>query len=284
MNPDRKNRNPWMFFVLTFAYSWILWLPSVLDGLGMELPFDVSGYSIVVVVIGAFAPLLAALTLVFREGGARGVRSFLKRALDFDVKPVYYLIALGLPLLIHLAAHYLAAASGLDVARTLFPAEAPLPPVILAVPYFFLMLVLGGGQEEFGWRGYAQEPLQEKLGIIPASLVIGVIWGVWHLPLWFIAGDLHSAYSFVAFVLMTTSISILYGWLYNSSGKKLIVVIFFHAMNNTAAPLIPFLHGIAGKPERAYWIYAAVNLIFGIIFGFFLTKKPKLIHPEPLDG
>jgi membrane protease YdiL (CAAX protease family) len=86
------------------------------------------------------------------------------------------------------------------------------------------------------------------------------------------AGDLHSAYSFLAFVMMTTSISLIYAWLYNTSGKKLLVAVFFHAMNNTAAPLIPFLHGIEGKPETAYWVYAAVNVVIGIIFAFLLAK------------
>ena len=278
MTNHQINRNPWKFFLLTFAYSWLIWIPSVLDGLGLELPFDVAGYSMVVVIIGAFAPLLAALTLVARDGGREGIKSFFGRALDFHIKPVYLVLALVLPLVIHLIAHYLALALGLDVAQTLFPSEISVSPVILAIPYFFLMLVIGGGQEEFGWRGYAQEPLQEKIGVIPASLVIGVIWGFWHLPLWFMAGDLHSAYSFLAFVMMTTSISLMYTWLYNSSGKKLIVVMFFHAMSNTAAPLLPFLHGIEGKPESAYWVYAAVNVFFGLIFAFLLFKGSKHIQ------
>ncbi len=275
MTNHQNNRNPWKFFLLTFAYSWLIWIPSVLDGLGLELPFDVAGYSMVVVIIGAFAPLLAAITLIARDGGWKGIKSFFGRALDFHIKPVYLVLALVLPLVVHVIAHYLALALGLDVAQTLFPSEISVSPVILAIPYFFLMLVIGGGQEEFGWRGYAQEPLQEKIGVIPASLVIGVIWGIWHLPLWFMAGDLHSAYSFLAFVMMTTSISLMYAWLYNSSGKKLVVVMFFHAMNNTAAPLIPFLHGIEGKPESAYWVYAAVNVFFGLIFAFLLLKGSK---------
>ena len=271
----KLNRNPWKFFLLTFAYSWILWIPSVLDGIGIELPIDIAGYSIVVVIIGAFAPLLAAITLIGQEEGWKGIKAFLGQAFDFHFKPIYLLIALALPLVIHAIVHYLAPAVGLDVAKTLFPADSPVSPIILAIPYFFLMLIIGGGQEEFGWRGYAQEPLQDKIGVLPASLVIGVIWGIWHLPLWFMAGDLHSAYSFLAFVMMTTSISIIYAWLYNSSGKKLIIVMIFHAMNNTAAPLLPFLHGIEGKPESAYWIYAAVNVLFGIIFAFVLIKDRK---------
>lgn len=277
MIDHQNNRNPWKFFLLTFAYSWIIWIPSVLDGIGVKLPFSVANYSMVVVIIGAFAPLLAALTLVARDGGWKGIKTFFGQVLDFHIKPVYWILALALPLVIHVLSHYLALALGLDVANTLFPADSPVAPIILAIPYFFLMLVLGGGQEEFGWRGYAQAPLQEKIGVIPASLVIGVIWGIWHLPLWFMAGDLHSAYSFLAFVMMTTSISLIYAWLYNASGKKLIVVIFFHAMNNTAAPLLPFLHGVEGKPESAYWIYAAVNVVFGLIFAYLLAKAPKSI-------
>lgn len=275
MMTEQSSRNPWKFFILTFAYSWIIWLPSVLASLGLKLPFDVAGYSMVVVIIGAFAPLLAALTLIAREDGLQGIRAFFRQAFDIHIKPVYLVLALTLPLVIHAIAHYLAPAVGFDVAKTLFPSEMAVPPIILAIPYFLLMLVIGGGQEEFGWRGYAQEPLQEKFGVLPASLLIGLIWGIWHLPLWFMAGDLHSAYSFLAFVIMTTSISIIYGWLYNSSSKKLIVVMIFHAMNNTAAPLLPFLHGIEGKPETAYWIYAAVNVIFGMIFAVLMARGSK---------
>ncbi len=284
MTNHHKNRNPWKFFLLTFAYSWILWIPSVLDGIGIELPFSVAGYSILVIIIGAFAPMLAAITLVAREAGWKGTKTFLGQALDFRFKPIYLVLALALPLLIHAIAHYLALAVGLDVAQTLFPNDLPVAPLVLAIPYFMLMLLIGGGQEEFGWRGYAQEPLQEKIGVIRASLVIGVIWGIWHLPLWFMAGDLHSSYSFLAFVTMTTSISIVYAWLYNSSGKKLIPVMFFHAMSNTAAPLLPFLHGNEGEPESAYWIYAAVNVIFGMIFAYVLVKGSQPTQVEILES
>lgn len=280
MTKQHQNRYPWKYFLLTFAYSWVIWIPSVLDGIGIDLPFDVTQYSMVVVIIGAFAPMLAAITLVARDTGWQGTKAFLGQALDFHFKPIYLAIALALPLIIHAIAHYLAPAVGLDVAKTLFPTEISVAPIVLAIPYLILMLIIGGGQEEFGWRGYAQEPLQEKIGVIPASLVIGVIWGIWHLPLWFMTGDLHSAYSFFAFVVMTTSISIMYTWLYNSSGKKLIIVIFFHAMNNTAAPLLPFLHGVEGKPESAYWIYAAVNVLFGIFFAYLLIKDQSRYNDE----
>jgi membrane protease YdiL (CAAX protease family) len=268
-------RKPWFFFLLTFVYSWLLWLPSILSGLGVDIPFDVSVYTSVVVPIGAFAPMLAAITLIYRKGRWPGVKAFFRAAFDFRVEPLYYFLAFLLPIVIHAIVHYLAPAMGLEVADTLFPADLPVPTIVLAIPYFFLMLLIGGGQEEFGWRGYAQQPMQERFGVVTASLLIGVIWGFWHLPLWFMPGDGHSTYPFIAFLLMTTSISVVYAWIFNTSGKKLIIAIIFHAMNNTAAPLIPFLLMEDGKPETAYWVYAGVNVVFGIIFTFLIARDRK---------
>ncbi len=268
-------RKPWIFFFLTFVYSWLLWLPSILSGLGVEIPFDVSVYTSVVVPIGAFAPMLAAITLIYRKGRWPGVKAYFRAAFDFRVEPLYYILAFLLPIVIHVIAHYLAPAMGLEVADTLFPADLPVPTIVLAIPYFFLMLLIGGGQEEFGWRGYAQQPMQERFGVVTASLLIGVIWGFWHLPLWLMPGDGHSTYPFIAFLLMTTSISVVYAWIFNTSGKKLIIAIIFHAMNNTAAPLIPFLLMEDGKPETAYWVYAGVNVVFGIIFAFLIARDKK---------
>jgi membrane protease YdiL (CAAX protease family) len=74
---------------------------------------------------------------------------------------------------------------------------------------------------------------------------------------------------------MTTSISIIYGWLYNASHQKLVTVIIFHAMSNTAAPLLPFLIMQEGTPENAYWVYAAINVLAAVLVGFVIIKAEK---------
>ncbi len=275
MTEKNTERNPWFYFLLTFAYSWVLWFPSILSGWGIEIPLDVSIYTAIVVPIGAFAPMLAAITLIFRKERWPGVKAFLRQAVDFRAKPLFYILALGIPIIIHTITHYLAPVMGFKVADTLFPVDLQVPSIVVAIPYFVLMLFIGGGQEEFGWRGYAQHPLQERFGVVPASLLIGVIWGFWHLPLWVMPGDGHSTYPFIAFLIMTTSISVVYAWLFNASGKKIIIAIVFHAMSNTAAPLLPFLHLENGKPETAYWVYAGVNVVFGIIFAYLISRDKK---------
>ena len=88
-------------------------------------------------------------------------------------------------------------------------------------------------------------------------------------------GDGYSTYPYVAFLIMTTSISVIYAWLYNASKQKLSTVIIFHAMNNTAAPLLPFLHTKTGIPESGYWVYAIINLISAMIIGFFMLKSER---------
>ena len=277
MENRKRNKTPILFFILTFVLSWGLWLPSILTGLGLDLGINATAYTSVTVPIGAFAPLFAALILVINQNGWKEGWRFVRRAFDSKVKPIFLIAAFGIPLVIHLLAHYIAPLLGFPVADTLFPAEFNLPSIIIAIPYFLLMLVIGGGQEEFGWRGYAQEPLQKRLGVIPASLIIGFVWGLWHLPLWIMPGDGHSTYPYIAFLLMTVSISVVYGWLYNASHQKLSIVMIFHAMSNTAAPLLPFLIMKEGTPENAYWVYAAINIIAGLIFGFVILRTEKKI-------
>lgn len=266
MSKHLEGRSPLKFFALVFAYSWGLWLPAILLG---AADFGLAAYT-PLVLIGAFAPMAAAITLISRRHGWAESWQFIRQAFDFRTKPVYILLALAVPIIIHAVTHYLAPVFNLEVADTLLDGNSP----VVLIPYFFFILFLGGGQEEFGWRGYAQQPLQERFGVIKASLLIGVIWGVWHLPLW-VFPDAQGAYPFPAFVLMTTGVSFVYSLLYNASGQKLIVPLLYHAMWNTVPALFPFLHQIEGKPETAYWVYAGVNILAGLIAAYFIQKRPQ---------
>ena len=275
MENQKQAKRPVLFLIFTFVFTWGVWLPSILAGFGVDLGIDAKTYTTITVPIGAFVPLLVALALVIQQKGWRGGWDFFRQAFDFKVKPVYLIAAFVIPLIIHLLSHTLARLLGFPVADTLFPVNSGIKSILMAIPYFFLMLIIGGGQEEFGWRGYAQAPLQNRMGIIPASLLIGLVWGLWHWPLWVMPGDGHSTYPFIAFLIMTTSISVVYGWLYDASHQKLVTVIIFHAMSNTAAPLLPFLIAKEGVPETAYWIYAGINVLAAVIVGFVIIKAKK---------
>ncbi len=278
LSGDTKNRNVGLFFALTFVYAWIFWLPSVLVGFRLiTLPFDVEAYSLVAVLIGAFAPLFAAVTLIVRQKGWSGARQLIRRGLDFRVKPIYILASLLLPLGIAAGAHYFTIFTGIDdLPSTFLPEGLPVPAIIVSIPYFLMMLLFGGGQEEFGWRGFAQDPLQKRFGIVKGSMLLGAIWGLWHLPLWYMPGDAHSYYPFVAFVIFTTSFSVQIGWLYNASGKKLLVPWLLHAMGNTVAPLFPAFHFAPGLKQPGYWVFAGANALVSLIIGVWFIKPHEM--------
>lgn len=281
MSKHTEGRSPLVYFVLALFYSWLLWMPSIVTGLGIEFGLDAETYTAITVPLGAFGPLAAALTLIARQHGWKEGWQFIRQAFDFKTKPIYFLLALAIPLGYHVIAHYLAPLFKLQVANSLLglavpEGSSPWTIGFVLILYFLFILVLGGGQEEFGWRGYAQIPLQERYGVIKASLLIGAVWGVWHLPLWIMPGDGHSTYSFLAFLIMIISQAIVYAWLYNASGQKLIIPLLFHAMQNTAMGPFPVLHMIPGEPETAYWVFAGVNVVGGLIAAYFIRRRADL--------
>lgn len=167
----------------------------------------------------------------------------------------------------------------------LFPENLTIPVAVLIIPYFLLILIAGGGQEEFGWRGYVQEPLQQRFRILWGSILLGIVWGVWHLPLWFMPGEGHAYYSFFAFLIYTISTSVTIGWLYNAGGKKLIIPLLIHTMGNVSVPFFPIMH-MDFVPQPGYWIWVSVSSLTAIcmtIYYLIKMKKDPLLFMNSIE-
>lgn len=273
---QQSSRNVWLFFLFTFIYSWLLWLPFVLSGFGViQLSESATSLMTPAIMLGAFGPLLVAVILIVRKNGWSGVKEFFRNAFNLRVKPIYYVLALLLPLIITAAAHYIVNYSGIDILpANLFPENLAIPVIVLIIPYFIFILIAGGGQEEFGWRGYAQKPMQQRFGILGGSILLGIVWGVWHLPLWFMPGEGHAYYSFFAFLIYTVSTSVIIGWLYNASGKKLVIPWILHAMGNVSVPFFPIMH-MAKVAQPGYWVWVGVNSLVAIFITIWFMSKPE---------
>jgi len=111
---------------------------------------------------------------------------------------------------------------------------------LIVVVNFILILLIGGPLgEEFGWRGLALPSLEARFSPLWASLILGVIWAVWHLPLFFISGSAQSSLPFGLYALLTIPLTILITWVYHGSGNSLLLVMLFHAAVNTwSGPLM----------------------------------------------
>lgn len=259
------------YFCLTFVIAWLIWLPLVLHGVGLlKLSPGVLELRWVFISISAFSPLTAALIVLTREKGSKAIKPFLLKAVDWPVKGVWIVASLLIPVSITATAHYISIFTRLDqLPKSLIPETFPLPLMLTTTLYFALVLFLGGGQEEFGWRGYAQEPMQERFGMVRGSALLGLIWGLWHLPLWFMPGAGQIYYPFIAFVIMTTSMSAIIGWLYNAGGKKLILAILAHAASNMSIPFFPILHMESAK-HLGYWVWVGLTATVAIFLVFSL--------------
>ena len=255
MIQNAENRFPWAYVAISFGFTWLILLPAVLAASGsLELPFP----SILLVAIAQFGPSLAAFILVYRGNGKSGLIRLLKRAVDFRI-PFRWLPAIILvPLALTGTAMYLHVLSG----GSLPPSQILPGPAGIPLSFIFIFFLQGPVPEEFGWRGYALDRLQSKYNALTASLIVGFMWGMWHLPLFYIGYLLFPAWAYLIAVL---AFSVLFTWLYNNTGGNLLVALLFHTMINLSIALFPPIEPQTFLYLTALYVVAAllVTLIWG---------------------
>jgi membrane protease YdiL (CAAX protease family) len=205
------------FFALAIGISWIAWIP-----LFLALPAATS----LIMIPGAFGPAVAA-GVVLRVRG-RSIRGWFGNSLDWRIGKRWYLIALGLPVVVALGF-----ASGFVVITGRVESSPLATSAMSYLPMVVTYAVVGGGQEEFGWRGYALPALQERYDALTASIVIGLGWATWHLPPFFFGIPGYTG-SFLAYVVMVTGISVIMTWLYNNTGGSVLLAMLLHGGLNAA--------------------------------------------------
>jgi membrane protease YdiL (CAAX protease family) len=229
-------------FVLMFALTWPLDVALAAQSHGL-LPFHIPeilglfvGYGFVVASL-----IMTGLTL-----GKDGLRTLLRRLLAWRVGIQWYLVALFSLTAIDLLALALS---------TLLSGTMPDFTKVFAGRFFgdstnlwyfilpvFLVEALTNG-EEIGWRGYALPRLQTRYSALVSSLIIGVIWAVWHIPHFLMAGN---TISFGWFLLDIIAKAVLFTWVYNNTNGSLLVATLFHAANNTAGAFLPITASVSG--------------------------------------
>jgi uncharacterized protein len=232
------------FFLLTYAVTWCLWTPLVLA------PDSLPGaIALALVVLGSLVPSSVAIVLIALLHGRPGVRKLLGRLLKGRIGLRWYVAVLLLPLLVPLGV-------GIGV---VFGGNAPdVDVTILSALSLLLFSIFPGSAmgEELGWRGFALPHMQQAHSALSASLVIGAIWGCWHLPLYLVGTDFRSPSIFPAFVLAVIASSVTCTWLYNSTGGSLLIVVLYHATANL--PLTLFIAPLGEHSGRPFLIVLAL--------------------------
>ena len=247
-------RKTWVFLVLTYAISWLLWLPAVLRSNGFsDLP-EIVGLPGMFAVLG---PTIAAFILTGKESGRAGMGRLLRRAFVTGFRKRWWL-----PTLLLMPAIGLLTAFIMSLLNVEMPEWAP-PTIINALMTALIILFIGGGLEEFGWRGYALDRMQTGKNALIASLVLGFFWGLWHLPLFFMDGttQAEAAIPIWEFILQQMVIAVLFTWLYNNTAGSLLVAILFHTIGNTTSALLPPYFAT----ELGRWINFSILLITAVL-------------------
>lgn len=215
-----------IFFALTLGWMGLCGGLAILVAHGwLTLPLS----PLALISIGGLMPMLAAAGAAAYETGRRGVGALFGQ---LAYKPLiragrWALVALAGMALIVLLALLLNQVLG-GAWPSAIPAATWQTLPLLAVVYLMIAVI-----EEVGWRGYALPRLQERAGALMASLLLGFIWGCWHLPQWFLpATGQADKWPFAIFLLHTIAFSLLLTWLYNQSGGSLWPVILAHAAFN----------------------------------------------------
>ncbi|MFS0698962.1 CPBP family glutamic-type intramembrane protease [Cellulomonas sp. 179-A 4D5 NHS] len=225
------------FFVLANLASWIAWLPYILSrhGLGVwdfEFPGGSGGGQLLGMLPGAYlGPIGAALLVTVLCDGRAGLRTWARRLWRWRVGWWWYAgILLGVPAAMILS---LMVFTGGVV-------HAPSATVLVAfVPGLLMQMVTTGLAEEPGWRDFALPRAQRRFGPLPAVVLVGVLWGVWHLPLYLTewgGGPGVPWYRPAGLVVFCVVFNVVMTWVFNSTHESLPMAMLLHvSVNNFAS-------------------------------------------------
>jgi uncharacterized protein len=258
------------FFALSYAVTWAAFI-TVARWIPAQTP---AGYALVL--LGAYTPGIVALFLTARSEGSRGVWALLRRILIVDVPARLYVLALTYMVVIKLAA---------AVLHRWVAGEWPQfgAGSLALIPLAIAFSTPFQAGEELGWRGYALPRLADRFGLRTASLVLGVIWAVWHLPQFYIAGADTYHQSFLVWAPQVVAMSIALAWLYAKSGGSLLLVMLMHsAINNSkdivvsAATIPPGVFSL--NVSLMSWLGLGLLWIAG---AWFLARMPRSLAAYP---
>ncbi len=230
MDPARS-REIGTYFLATFAWSWLCWAPVVPVFRAQGLS-GAPWWAYLLLLVGSYGPTLMAVALTARAGGRAAARALARRLAPSRGRLPWLAFALVFPSLLSVGGMVLLGLGGESLGGFSL-ARAYLVPIALlaAVPF-------GPLAEELGWRGYALPRLRERWGRMGSSIILGVVWAAWHMPLfWAPAGTSISGapvtMSAVAFyVALLVGFSVVFTWMHEHTDGDVFLAVMLHATFN----------------------------------------------------
>ena len=237
--------------------------------------------------LGALSSSLAAIVLVLIEGRKGGLRELLSRFLIWRVGLQWWAIALFFTVIPSVAALYLFDLLGGP------PVDwSALPPLYTIVPMFIFLTIAAGIGEEFGWRGFVLPRLQNRYNALVSSLIIGVMWAIWHIPQFFTEGTFQHGLgsqagllpAFLTYSVFLIVSSIWFTWVFNNTRGSVLMAAVMHGASNTWGGYIDVYRGHFGGILTFGVVSVLVTIIIVLIAGATDLSRTNRRNVLELEG
>lgn len=232
--------------------------------------------------MGGYGPTAAGLIFSARESGRDGVKTLLRRLLVWRVGFSWHFFAWLAPMAFLLVGMLIYVMRGGELGA---PDLGRLALVPVAV---FFAVIFGPLGEELGWRGYALPRLQERYSALQSSLILGLVWTLWHTPMFWgpggtvVSGGPVTLWAIGKYALYLLGFSVLYTWLFNNTRGSVLLAVIFHTSANAVLPLLAF-------PDRAEdasrlideWSVVAIWIV---VFLVLWVRGPQTLTQGELPG
>jgi membrane protease YdiL (CAAX protease family) len=270
-------KEAYVFLGLTLALSWfVFWGPLALFKIpAISFVSEVKGpaWAIPLFFVGGFVPSLLAIFLTWKKEGTAGLRHLGRRIVQVNIGWRWYLAAVLVVILATMVQLVIISLMGQAFDMTLFVAQ---------LGSLLPLLIIGPLSEEIGWRGYALGRLQTRWNALTSSLIVGLVWALWHLPLFMMVGTSQHELGipFMPFLIELTASSILYTWLYNNTKQSLWSAILLHWLYTYAAQVLS--SGVTRSPLYNWLEYLPYVVI--AIFVVLIWKPQTLSRSQKTLG
>ena len=261
-----------LFFLLVIALTWAVWIPATFaKQQGMDSPLAPSSP------LGGLArwtPGLVAILLTTLLAGRAGVKALFRPLRIGRVNIFWYAFALFFEVTLFFGARGIDTLLGIS-----YPVTSPLIEVygaraVMMIPAVILFAVPGALAEELGWRGLALPRLQVRYGALVSSILLGLVWGLWHIPSLVYFGM--SLMEIGLAVIGTIPLAILYTWLYNNTKGSLLLATLFHLGQQLSLNLLGSWPGYTD--EILIWVIAI--LVSAIAGAANLSRRNQRVQKE----
>lgn len=257
-----------LFFVLAFALTWMIQIPLVMDARGM-LPFHVPD---IFQFLQGPMPGIAALIMAGVVSGRAGIVDLIKRVGRGRVNLVWYVIAIVGTGVVYTAAVF---------ASTLLGSPMPTLPALslslVAGVLIQMTIYLVFNWEDIAWRGFAATRLQATQSALVTAIILGVVEGLFHIPLFFAPTSSQASSPFLSFMLLSIAGVVILNWVFNSTRGSVLLAMLFHAAANTWTDVVPIPAGTGTAWTVWAVFFSVIAVVLVVVYGAkYLARNPSL--------